>query len=135
MVQKNNIIPIGRSIGTGVAVYVSHERKTPGTILITPYECMAAVAQEKYPYIPVRLLLKHDFDSESRAKEISTPMCCITAGKDEIIPVHHAKKLISVWKGKVNEKFYADYGHNAVQENPVYYNDLFQFANQLIQLP
>lgn len=35
-IEASNTIIIGRSIGTGVATYVSSKRKTKATILITP---------------------------------------------------------------------------------------------------
>jgi hypothetical protein len=45
-VDVNNVIVMGRSIGTGVATYVSSQRKTNATVLITPYENMIDVMDE-----------------------------------------------------------------------------------------
>lgn len=115
-VDRENIIVIGRSIGTGVAAYVSSQRAVKATILITPYDNMCDVAFEKYPFVPIRLLLKHPFESDKYAQRIHTPVLALIAANDEVIPKHHAYKLMESWKGKtttleVNED------HNSIMDN------------------
>jgi predicted alpha/beta hydrolase family esterase len=95
------LIVIGRSIGTGVATYVSSQRKTNATVLITPYENMIDVAFEKYPFVPISLLIKHRFESkDTYAPNISSPMLALISKNDQVIPKHHAYKLVKAWKGK-----------------------------------
>ncbi len=99
-VNAGHIIVIGRSIGTGVATYLSSQRNTKATVLITPYESMIDVAQEKYAFVPIRYLMKHPFESNIYAKTISTPMLALIASNDNVIPKQHAYNLIKSWKGK-----------------------------------
>jgi esterase/lipase len=115
-VDANNVIVIGRSIGTGVVTYLSSQRKTKATILITPYESMIDVAQEKYPFVPIGLLIKHPFNSKKYAPGITTPVLALISKNDEIIPKYHAYNLLDAWKGKtsfleVNED------HNSIMQN------------------
>ncbi len=99
-IDAERIIIAGRSIGTGVATYLSSKRPVAATILITPYESMTAVAQEKYPFIPISLLLKHPFASEVYAETINTPVLVLIAKNDAVIPAPHAYNLLKHWKGK-----------------------------------
>jgi pimeloyl-ACP methyl ester carboxylesterase len=91
------VVLIGRSLGTGVATYLTTKRKTDGIILVTPYDSMTSVAQEKYPLIPIKFVLKHTFDSISRTPEIKTPVLSLVASDDDIVPPWHAKALLEKW--------------------------------------
>jgi uncharacterized protein len=42
---------IGRSLGSGVAVYVASQRPVERLVLVTPYNSLAAVAAEHYPLV------------------------------------------------------------------------------------
>lgn len=115
-VDANNVIVIGRSIGTGVATYLSSQRKTNATVLITPYENMIDVAFEKYPFVPIILLIKHRFESDMYAPKISSPMLALISANDQVIPKHHAYKLKEAWKGKT-EALEVNEDHNSIMNN------------------
>lgn len=99
-IDASRIIILGRSIGTGVATYLASERPVKATVLITPYESMIAVAQEKYPFVPIRLLINHPFESQKYAAKITTPVLALIARNDAVIPRQHAYNLLKSWKGK-----------------------------------
>lgn len=61
-------IIIGRSLGTGVASYLASKRPSSGLVLITPFDSLESVAQEKYAIFPIPILLKHRFLSTSYLK-------------------------------------------------------------------
>jgi uncharacterized protein len=129
-IDTTRIIVYGRSIGTGVATYVSHKRKTQGTILVTPYDCMAALAQEQYPFVPVSFMLRHQFNSIAMAPEIKTPCLCVIASEDRTIPPPHAEKLVSAWKGNVTKKIFSGAGHNDIMQQEGYWEELGAFLKQ-----
>jgi len=62
-VSGDDIVVIGRSLGSGVATYLAANRVVRGVVLITPYDSLAGVAQAHFPYFRVRLLLKHRYPS------------------------------------------------------------------------
>jgi hypothetical protein len=129
-IDSNNVIIIGRSIGTGVATYLSSQRKTKATILITPFENMIDVAQEKYPFVPIGLLIKHPFKSNEYAKSITTPVLALISKKDQIIPPIHAYNLLNDWKGKTSF-LEVDEDHNSIMNNEEVWKKIKLFvANQ-----
>jgi pimeloyl-ACP methyl ester carboxylesterase len=128
-IDPSHIIVIGRSIGTGVATYLSSQRKTSGTVLITPYESMIAVASEKYPFVPIALLIKHPFKSKTYAAAISSPMLSLISKNDQVIPPVHAYNLVKAWKGKtavleVNED------HNSIMDNEEVWKTIQGFVTE-----
>ena len=126
-IDVNNVIVIGRSIGTGVATYLSSQRKTKATVLITPYENMIDVAFEKYPFVPISLLIKHRFESDKYAPNIPTPMLALISANDQIIPKHHAYKLVEDWKGKT-DALEVNEDHNSIMNNEEVWKKIEEFV-------
>jgi uncharacterized protein len=93
------VIAFGRSLGSGAAVYLASQRPLKAVVLSTPFDSLVAVAQYHYPLLPVRLLLRHPFDSLARAPGIRTPLLCIAATRDQVIPMVHARRLYDAWGG------------------------------------
>ena len=131
-IDANNIIVIGRSIGTGVATYLSSQRKTNATVLITPYENMIDVAFEKYPFVPISLLIKHRFESDTYAPNISSPMLALISANDQIIPKHHAYKLKEAWKGKT-DALEVNEDHNSIMNNEEVWKKIEVFVKENIK--
>jgi uncharacterized protein len=93
------LFAFGRSLGSGVAVQLAAERALAGLVLVAAFDSLVAVARHHYPYLPVKLLLKHRFDSAVLAPRISAPLLCIVATSDQVIPSVHAKRLYDAWGG------------------------------------
>jgi pimeloyl-ACP methyl ester carboxylesterase len=98
-VDASRIVLVGRSLGSGVAAFVAAERPVRGVILISPYDSITEVARRHYPWLPVRLLLRHPFDSHARAPGIQVPLVVIAGGRDDIIPPSHSRRLFDAWSG------------------------------------
>jgi hypothetical protein len=131
-IDATKIIVIGRSIGTGVATYLSSQRKTTATILITPYENMIDVAFEKYPFVPISLLIKHRFESDTYAPSITSPMLALISANDQVIPKHHAYKLKEAWKGKT-DVLEVNEDHNSIIHNEAVWKKIEEFVKENIQ--
>lgn len=99
---KGPIYLLGESLGCGVAaavVRVSSVR-IAGLILITPWDTLKAIAQEKFPLVPVGIFLTDTYDSISNLRDFKGPVAVIGAGEDEVIPVTHAENLYVSLPGK-----------------------------------
>lgn len=129
-IDPARIVAIGRSLGSGVAVYLAAERPLAGVVLITPYDSLVAVAQRHYPYAPAALLLKHRFDSIRRAPGIFAPLLTLAARRDNIVPVAHARALFSKWAGPKVWREFADAGHNDLDADPDYWEAIAAFLAQ-----
>ncbi len=97
-VRPGDIVLIGESLGSGVAVRLAAERAAEGTpvggvVLEAPYTSVTDIAQMRFPILPVRYLLKDRFESEARIAEIAAPLLIVHGIDDEIIPVRFGKRL------------------------------------------
>jgi len=91
--RHDSIIAYGRSLGSGVAVYLATKRALDRLILLTPYDSITEVAQRAYPLFPVRLLIKDRFDSAARAPDIEVPVLITSAEQDREIGLQHTLAL------------------------------------------
>jgi len=112
---------MGRSLGSGVAVYLASKRDIDKLFLLTPYDSLAEVAQTHYPFFPVKYLIKDPFESIIYAKNISTPTLIVTAELDQVVPVKHAQKLRDQFtRARVIYHLIAGAGHNNITSFPQY---------------
>src|SRR6185503_12111973 len=128
--QTKKIYVLGRSLGSGVAVQLAAERKVDALILVTPFDSMVSVGKRHYPFLPVGILLRHRFDSLSLAPKITTPLLCLVASRDSIIPPQHAKLLFDAWAGPKRWVPLEEAGHNTVDAHPNYWRSINAFLNE-----
>lgn len=126
--DHENVTVIGRSLGSGVAVYLASVRDIHQLILVTPFDCLAAVAQDRYPVFPVELILKHRFDSAARAPGITTPTLVLIAGNDEDIPRASTDRLIEAFPDEtVRYAVIQDTDHESIIGTTQYYMRIRDF--------
>ena len=126
-IPLNRVVLMGRSLGSGVAVYVASRRAVCGVILVTPFDSLVKVARHHYPFLPVGLLLKHPFDSAALAPDIHLPALMITAGQDGIIPAPRSARLARLWGGPVETVVIEGGDHNDLQLDEAYWTAINRF--------
>jgi pimeloyl-ACP methyl ester carboxylesterase len=124
------IMVFGRSLGSGVAVQLASARPVAGAILVAPYDSLASVGGHHYPFLPVRWMLRHRFDSMALAPAIDVPLLCLVAGRDEIIPLVHSKRLFEAWRGPKRWVELAGAGHNSTDDAPPFWQAIREFLVQ-----
>lgn len=125
----------GASLGSGVAVQVAAARPVKCVVLSTPFDSARAVAAAIYPWLPVGLLMRHPFDSTSRAGNIKVPALVLIAAEDTIIPPRHAERLAAAWGGPVERVAFAGRGHNDLFTDPDYGAAIAGFLDRQLGQP
>ena len=64
--KTEDIILYGESLGTGVAIEIAQNNNFSGIILESPFTSMVDAAKNKYPFFPIKYLLKDKYDSEKK---------------------------------------------------------------------
>ncbi len=122
------IAVIGRSLGSGVATFLASTRRIGKMILITPYNSIENMAQNRYPIFPISLLLKDKFNSASRIRDIDSATLIILAEYDTVIPAKYSHLLIREFPpSQLTVEVIEDVGHNSLSGSNKYYTLLQQF--------
>lgn len=129
-VDASRIALHGRSLGTGVAVQVASARTPACVILTSPFASARAVASELYPWLPIAALMRHPFDSESRAPGIHVPALVLIGSDDNVIAPRHSQRLAAAWGGPVTTVVLEGFGHNDLDLNPRYAASIRAFLDR-----
>jgi len=112
---------VGRSLGSGVAVYLASRRPVTRLVLITPFDSLLEVATRRFPFVPVSWLLKDKFESWRYAPQVTAPTVILAADHDELIPRASSELLRTRFgDGIATFTVLPDTGHNSISENPEY---------------
>jgi pimeloyl-ACP methyl ester carboxylesterase len=86
----------GNSLGAGIAAQAAGPGGAQRVLLFVPWDSMSAVAAQKFPLVPVRLLIRMDgtdYDSCAALADMGRKTFITYAGLDRIIPAPHARHL------------------------------------------
>jgi hypothetical protein len=108
---KTPVCVLGESVGSGPACALSLEKIAPDKIvLVVPFDSLANVASERFPFLPARLLLRDRWDNVESLRQYGGPVEIFGAVDDGVIPIKHARALA---KQIPNARFIAiPGGHN-----------------------
>jgi len=134
--QRGDIVPerivaMGRSLGSGVAVHLAAHRLVRGVVLVSPYDSLVEVGRRHYPFLPVSLLLRHRFDSLAKVPQIETPLLCLVATEDRLIPAAHSRALFDAWRGAKTWQEIPLADHDSISGEPEYWRSISGFLNSL----
>lgn len=90
----------GESLGTGVAIALAAEKPVTHVILDAPYTSTVDVAADLYWFLPVRLLMKDQFRSDLRIKQVKAPVLILHGDADVVVPIAYGERLDAMIPGK-----------------------------------
>ncbi len=90
----------GESIGTGVAVQMATEYDERAVIIEGGFSSLTDVAWNRYPFLPVPLLLKDKFDNLSKVNNVGSKLLLIHGRRDRTVPYRYAQKLYDEYEGE-----------------------------------
>jgi pimeloyl-ACP methyl ester carboxylesterase len=124
-----DVVVIGRSLGSGVAVRLASERPVAALVLVTPYDSLQALAQAQFRFFPVRWLLLDKFESWRYAPKVHSPTLIVVAEHDEVIPRASTERLAARFApGVASAVTIRGALHNTLSDDPAYVRALAGIA-------
>lgn len=93
-VAAQDIVVFGRSLGGSVAANLAAKVQPRALILESTFTSIPDIAQERYPWLPVRLISRLSHPTVEYLKDVHAPVLIIHSLDDQLIPYHHSKSLL-----------------------------------------
>lgn len=87
------IVLWGRSLGSGPGTYVASERQADALFLETPFDSAAAVARDRYPWLPVDLLTIDRYPVDQWILKVDEPVFVTHGTNDHTIADYHGRRV------------------------------------------
>lgn len=102
-IEPARIVLYGESLGSGIATQMAFELARAGTpvkalALEAPFSSMGAAAQDRYFYVPARLLVKDKYENIAKIAAIDAPLFIIHGDADRVIGQPHGRALFAAAK-------------------------------------
>lgn len=118
-------ILFGRSLGSGIAAVAAAETGADGVILLSPYRSIERIAQTRYPFVPVRWLLRHNIDAARAALSMPPRALVLYAKEDNVVPTRESRAFAALLPGARVVEFQG--GHGAPLEAPPIWAEVTTF--------
>ena len=129
--RHREVAVMGRSLGSGVAVYLASERPVARLVLVTAYDSLVNVAKDHIRWLPVGLLLRDRYDTVALAPKVTVPVLVVIAGEDEIIFRSRSDALVGAFRsGQVEIEVVNGVGHNTLDLSPAYLESVQRFLSE-----
>ena len=94
--QPERIVLWGESLGTAVATALAAKSKVGRVILESPFTSAADIGASVYWYVPVRLLMKDQFHSDERIRQVTAPVLILHGTDDHVVPIAFGARLFAL---------------------------------------
>ena len=92
-VPPARLVIYGWSLGSAVAVDLSAHVDEAAVILEGAPASLAAIGAGRYPFFPVRMIMRNPFESIAKVDRVHSPMLFIHSPEDEIVPYREGRRL------------------------------------------
>jgi len=89
----SRVVAFGRSLGTAVAADLAVNRPVAALILESPFTSGVEIGKEKFPWLPVRLIMTQKYDTFSKISRLKCPLLVLHSPDDEIVPFRMGRRL------------------------------------------
>jgi fermentation-respiration switch protein FrsA (DUF1100 family) len=106
------VIVVGRSLGGGPAADVASRHACRLLVLHSAFTSFPDLAQEKYPWLPARWLVRNRFENLAKIARIHEPVFIVHGTMDAMVPFHHGEELFAGAPGPKRLHLLSGRGHN-----------------------
>jgi hypothetical protein len=89
----------GHSLGTFSAVHLAANGVGERLLLASPPTSIREAARQRFPFLPIRWLLRHPFDNLGRAGEVQVPTLILHGALDRIVPLDMGRRVAGAIDG------------------------------------
>ena len=129
--EAEGILLYGRSLGGFFATHIAKDRYSKKLILESTPSSILRIAQQEYPFLPSKYVLKFKFQNDKNIREIAVPTYIIHGTSDGLISFDHGEELYRLSEAKT-KKIYPIVGgdHNNLNN---FKSDFFGALDEILK--
>ena len=134
LTQKRNVKPeriylFGEDIGAAVAIDLATRVSAAGLITEGAYASIIENIENDWPLIPWQYLLRNQFDSLTKIRDVHMPVLFIHSAEDDLVPMSDSRRLYAVAnEPKEFVEIHGPHRDAFVKSFDVYYDKIEQFV-------
>ncbi|MDO5629607.1 MAG: alpha/beta hydrolase [Mobilicoccus sp.] len=105
-------IYLGESLGTGVVTRLATTDPPAAMVLRSPFTSLADVGARHYPFLPVRTLLVHRYETHERIAGVEVPVTVVRGEADSVVPSELSAQVAAAAPHLVEEIVLPGVDHN-----------------------
>jgi dipeptidyl aminopeptidase/acylaminoacyl peptidase len=125
------LVIYGWSLGGAVAVNLAAQTEQAAVILEGAPAALVDIGQQRYPFFPIRLIMRNPFNSIGKIERIRSPILFLHGADDAVIPIAEGRRLFEAARG---EKTFVEIrgGHVSASEADTerFYGSIRQFLKE-----
>jgi pimeloyl-ACP methyl ester carboxylesterase len=133
--DPRRIIVYGWSLGSAVAVDLTSRVEEAAVILEGAPASLVAIGARRYPYFPIRMLIRNPFESIAKIDRIGAPVLFLHSREDAVIPFEEGRRLFDAARSP-KQFVEVSGGHvYASEKDPVFFPAIRTFLQAQRLLP
>jgi fermentation-respiration switch protein FrsA (DUF1100 family) len=92
-VDPRQIVIYGWSLGSAVAVSLASDAEEAAVILEGAPASIVDIGAQRYPFFPIRWLIRNPFESIARIARVGSPLLFLHSPEDTVIPIAEGRRL------------------------------------------
>jgi uncharacterized protein len=133
-VAPEHVVIYGWSLGSGPATYLAAQHKAAALVTEGAFTSLPDVGADRYPWVPVRLLMRNRFDNLSRAARLASPWTVFHGRKDTDVPFSQGRALVAAARWARFVPLAANHGEGILADSTTSLRVLSDIARQCLGL-
>lgn len=97
-IPADHLVVMGRSLGGSIAAWLAARKNPIAAVIESTFISAAELGSDLYPWLPVGLLLEHEFNTFENLEKIEAPLFMAHSKDDQVVPYVHGESLFELVK-------------------------------------
>jgi fermentation-respiration switch protein FrsA (DUF1100 family) len=128
-VAGDRVILYGGSLGGAAALELATRHPHRAVVLVAAFTSFPDMAQLRFPWLPVRWLVRNRLDNIGKIATLDTPVFIAHGTADSLVPFRHGERLFAAARGPKRFFPMEGYEHNNTP-GPEFYTELKRFLDE-----
>ena len=130
-VPATDIVVRGFSLGAAPSTLLATEEDIGALILGAPFYSAVQMGTERLPFVPVGLILRHDFRTDQRIANVTAPILIGHGEADQVVPAWHSERLQALAPDNIHRVTFPNVDHNSLFYSGMYPDAIWPFLGPL----